>query len=177
MGSGEYEKVADRHEDYMPPDRKEPVIHDKEYIDGRLQESIEHMDLLSGVNQTKYKRIKRVGIIIGATIPFAVMLTAVEEVSGAGGLFHEGWLKIPLLLYAALGGTLLAVMNNLLKSGSYYDKWKFYRKNSEILLREKYFYLTKMPPYDKEDAFPLIVEKVEEILADDGDLLQPGKEH
>jgi len=103
------------------------------------------MDMLSGINQKKYKRLKRIGIIIGATIPFAVTLTAVDEVSGAGGLFSEGWLKIPLLLYAALGGTVLAVMNNLLKTGSYYDKWKFYRRNSStspiclLMIRKMHF--------------------------------------
>lgn len=145
----------------MPDDRRAPILQDQEYIQSRLDVSVEKMSSLSKKNQIKYKRLKRAAIVIGATIPLCVTLTTITEVDSVP------WLKIPLLVYSALGGTVLALMNNLLKTGNYFDNWKNYRSISETLLREKYLYLTSMPPYHGQDAFPLIVEKVEGILGEE----------
>ena len=156
---------SDESNEFIPTDRKAPILQDEEYISNRIDPSVDQMSSLSVKNQNKYKFLKRAAIIIGATIPLCVTLTAFEAVD------QERWIKVPLLIYSALGGTVLALMNNLLKTGNYYDQWKRYRSITETLLREKYLYLTKMPPYDGGDAFPIIVEKVEELLDDEEDKL------
>ena len=155
---------------YVPQDRESPIIHDEEYIRDRLNLSVERMDALSNKNQKKYKQLKRTAIIIGATIPLCIILTAIDVVD------QERWLKYPLLLYSALGGATLALMNSLLKVGNYYDNWKNYRRVSETLLREKYLYLTKMFPYNDRDAFPLMVENVESLLDEEEEKIEPGNQ-
>ena len=155
---------------YVPQDRESPVIHDEDYIRDRLDLSVERMDALSNKNQRKYKLLKRVAIVIGATIPFCVTLTTINDVN------EIDWMKYPLLLYSALGGTVLALMNSLLKVGNYHDNWKNYRRVSETLLREKYLYLTKMFPYNGKDAFPLMVENVEGLLDEEEEKIEPGNQ-
>lgn len=151
--------------DYLPNDRTADIFHDERYVRDRLDEQVCEMDRLSEKNQNRYKRLKRTAIIIGATIPLFVSLTALDIVNQD----EYRWIKVSLLLYAAFGGTFLALMKNLLSSGNFYDNWKYYRSLAEALLREKYLYLTKMPPYHMHDAYPLMVEKVEEILEEEED--------
>lgn len=144
---------------YMPDDRQAPIVYDEDYM-RRVDWGIDHLNGESVRNQKKYKKIKRMGIIIGSTIPVAVMFSAFEQID------RIDWLRIPLLVYAAVGGTMLALMNNFLRTGNFYDKWRNYRNMSETLQREKYLYLTRMAPYDGKDAFPQLVEKVEDLLGD-----------
>lgn len=157
-------------EQYKPVDRQAEVLRDEEYIQNRIDVSVDRLNVLSSQNQSKYKKLKRAAIIIGATIPLCVTLTTIDYIN------NVPWFKIPLLVYSALGGTVLALMNNLLKTGNFYDNWKSFRSISETLLREKYLYLTKMPPYNKNDAFPLVVEKVEGLLADEEGKMDQGNQ-
>ncbi len=142
---------------YTPDNRKAPVVFDEDYL-LRVNEGIDHLNDESIRNQKKYKQIKKLGVIIGSTIPIAVMFSAFDQMDS------NKWIRIPLLVYAAIGGTLLALMNNFLKTGNFFDNWRNYRNKAETLQREKYLYLTRMAPYHGKDAFPQLVEKVEELL-------------
>lgn len=144
---------------YTPENRQAPIVFDEDYMN-RVDQGIEYLNEESVRNQRKYKQIKKLGILIGSTIPIAVMLSAFEQIDS------NHWIRTPLLVYAAIGGTLLALMNNFLRTGNFFDNWRNYRNMAETLQREKYLYLTRMPPYDRKDAFPQLVEKVEDLLVD-----------
>lgn len=154
-GLGEQEEGNDS---YRPPNRHSPLMYDEDYINNRLKDSINKFGTLSGENQKMYKRYKRAEILIATTIPFSIMLSTVGIVESVAPL------RILLLIYSAVGGALLAFMGNVLNLSAYYDRWKNFRARAEVLKREQYLYSTKMPPYHLQDAFPLLVERVEEIL-------------
>lgn len=143
---------------YKPSDRRTPLMYDADYINERLEGSIIRFSQISGENQKKYKQYKRTEIIIAGTIPFAIMLSAVEFIEAIPVL------RISLLLYSAVGGALLAFMSNVMKISEYYDRWKNFRAKAEVLKREQFLYITQMPPYHDADAFPQLVDRVEEIL-------------
>lgn len=153
-----HDLVADDEESYMPSDRRTPLMYDADYITERLEGSITRFSQISSENQKKYKQYKRTEIVIAGTIPFAIMLSAVEFVEAVAVL------RIALLLYSAVGGALLAFMSNVMKISEYYDRWKNFRAKSEVLKREHFLYITQMPPYHDVDAFPQLVDRVEEIL-------------
>jgi hypothetical protein len=45
------------------------------------------------------------------------------------------------------------------------DKWIEYRATAESLRKEKFLFLTQTEPYDKADAFHLLVQRVEGLLS------------
>ena len=165
------ESHAEKVHSYQPKDREAPLMQDEQYVRDRIDKSVDRVNTLSKINQKRYKQLKRVALIIGATIPVCITVTGLESID------EVRWLKTFLLLYSAIGGTVLALMKNILSSGNYYDKWKTYRGLSERLLSEKYLYLTKMPPYNQEDAFPRVVEKVESLLAEEEDQEQEAEQN
>lgn len=149
--------------DYRPVGRSSDLMHDERYIQERLHTSEAHLNDLSAENQRKYKRLKKSEIIIAATIPFAVTLSSIHPIN------ESVILETMLTIYSGIGGALLALMSNVLKMGGFFDKWMEYRSRAELLKREEYLYLTHMPPYHKRDAFPILVDRVEEILNEPGE--------
>ncbi len=147
-------------EDYRPANRSSELMADQRYLEERVRTKEVELSSLSSLNQKKYKRLKKAEIIIAATIPLAVTLSSIEEVSSNAVI--ESFFTI----YAGIGGAILALMNNILKMGGFFDKWKEYRSRAELLKREEFLYLTQMPPYDVSDAFPAFVDRVEQILKD-----------
>ena len=45
------------------------------------------------------------------------------------------------------------------------ELWTEYRTNAESLKHEKYLYLSSSNPYDREDKFKLLVERVEKLIS------------
>lgn len=152
------EQSPEENTDYLPKGRGSELMRDERYIKERLQASEQLLNNLSSENQTKYKRLKKSEIVIAATIPLAVTLSSISP-------FNESVLIETLLtIYSGIGGAVLALMSNVLKMGGFFDKWMEYRSRAELLKREEYLYSTNMPPYNMHDAFPVLVERVEQIL-------------
>ena len=143
-------------QNYKPINRKLPLMHDDEYIKERLDNQISWYDRKSSINQRKYKKYKRLEFIIAATIPVITTLTAI---------IPNDILEKVLLMSAAFGGIILVVINKTLELEDYFKFWKEYRTTCEALQYERALYLTRSEPYDEEDAFPLLVQKVESILS------------
>jgi hypothetical protein len=47
------------------------------------------------------------------------------------------------------------------------EHWIEYRATAESLRREKFLFLTQTEPYDKDDAFHLLVQRVEALLSNE----------
>ena len=152
------EQSPEEKTDYIPKGRGSELMHDHRYIKERLQVGEQLLSDLSSANQTKYKRLKKSEIVIAATIPFAVTLSGIHP-------FNESVLiETMLTIYAGIGGAILALMRKVLKIAGFFDKWLEYHSRAELLKREEYLYVTNMPPYHMNDAFPVLVERVEQIL-------------
>jgi hypothetical protein len=62
-------------------------------------------------------------------------------------------------------GVFVAVIASLLGLLQLQERWIEYRGTAESLRREEFLFLTQTEPYDKNDAFHLLVQRVEALLS------------
>jgi Protein of unknown function (DUF4231) len=126
------------------------MISPEEYIEQRLNDQIGWYDRKSVANQHWFKWLRFTEIVAAATIPF---------LSGFAG--HSLSIKIAI---GALG-VVVAVIASLLGLLHFQEHWISYRAMAEALKTEKFLFLTQTQPYEKEDAFHLLVQRVEALLS------------
>lgn len=116
-----------------------------EYVEQRLDDQIGWFDRKSGLNQSRYKRIRVVEIAAAAAVP---VLVALGQEAGA-----------------AVAGALVTVVAGLLLVYKFDETWTSYRTTWSALQREKILHGTRVAPYDDEDSrFRRLVKRVEAIL-------------
>jgi hypothetical protein len=126
------------------------MISPEEYMEQRLSDQINWYDRKSGTSQRWFKRLRFVEIVAAAIIPF---------LSG----FVDN--SLPIKIAIGVLGVVVAVIACLLGLLQLQEHWIEYRATAESLRREKFLYLTQTEPYDKEDAFHLLVQRVEALLS------------
>jgi hypothetical protein len=126
------------------------MISPEEYIEQRLNDQISWYDRKGSTNQSWFRRLRFAEILAAATIPF---------LSG----FSGNSIRIKLAIGAL--GVLVAVIASLLGLLHLQEHWINYRATAEALKTEKFLFLTQTQPYDKEDAFHLLVQRVEALLS------------
>jgi len=126
------------------------MISPEEYIEQRLNDQISWYDRKSSTNQRWFKRLRCAEIVVAATIPF---------LSGFAGQ------SLPVKIAIGALGVVVAVIASLLGLLQLQEDWIEYRAAAESLRKEKFLFLTQTDPYDKEDAFHLLVQRVETLLS------------
>jgi Protein of unknown function (DUF4231) len=126
------------------------MISPEDYIEQRLNDQISWYDRKSTTNQRWFRRLRFAEIVAAATIPF---------LSGFAG----NSLRIKIAIGAL--GVVVAVIASLLGLLHLQEHWIEYRATAESLRREKFLFLTQTEPYDKADAFHLLVQRVEGLLS------------
>ena len=126
------------------------MLSPEEYVEQRLTDQISWYDRKSSTNQRWFKWLRFVEIVAAATIPF---------LSGFAGD------SFPIKIAIGALGVLVAVLASLLGLLHLQEHWIEYRATAESLTREKFLYLTQTEPYDKDDAFHLLVQRVEALLS------------
>ncbi len=121
------------------------------YLKERLDNQIDWYDRKSVANQKSFKRLQVLIIVASATIPFL------------SGFMDENslWLKIII----GLLGLAIATATSILGLYQFQENWLEYRTTCETLRHEKYLFLAGAPPYDEEDPFLLLVERVESLIS------------
>lgn len=101
-------------------------------------------------NQKWFKRLRLLEIIVAAIIPF---------LAGIGS-------SIPYYLIIIGGlGVIIAVSAGLSALYKYHENWIEYRTTSETLKHEKYLFQAKCSPYDNNNAFCKLVQRVEGLIS------------
>ena len=126
------------------------MISPDEYIEQRLSDQISWYDRKSSTSQRWFKWLRFTEIVAAATIPF---------LSGFAGD------SFPIKIAIGALGVLVAVIAALLGLLHLQEHWIKYRTTAEALKTEKFLFLTQTNPYDKEDAFHLLVQRVESLLS------------
>jgi cytochrome c-type biogenesis protein CcmH/NrfG len=121
-----------------------------EYIKQRLCDQINWYDDKSGSAQKMYKRLRGAEFICAASIP---VLAAI----GSAYSF------VPIVM--GVLGAVVVVLASFLSLGQYQENWAQYRTTCESLRHEKYRFLTRTEPYSGENAFSLLVERVESLIS------------
>jgi hypothetical protein len=138
----------------------------EEYIEQRLNDQIGWYDRKSATNQRWFKRLRFAEIVAAAIIPF---------LSGfAGG-------SLPIKVAIGTLGVVVAVIASVLGLLNLQEHWIEYRATTESLGKEKFLFLTQTEPYDKDNAFHLLVQRVEALLSKENadwaqSMLKPPKE-
>jgi hypothetical protein len=141
------------------------MISPQDYVEQRINDQIGWYDHKSITNKRWFKRLRFAEIIAAATIPF---------LSG----FADKSPSIKIAIGAL--GVFVAVIASLLGLLQLQVHWIEYRGTAESLKKEKFLFLTQTDPYDKADAFHLLVQRVEALLSKENtdwlqSMLKPSK--
>ena len=123
----------------------------EEYLQERLDDQINWYDRKSSWNQTCFKRLRAIEILLSVSIPFLI-----SQIGGESEL---------LKLIAGTMGIVVAFIAGLITLYRFQENWIEYRATAEILKHEKYLYLTRSAPYDGDDAFHLLVAAIESAIS------------
>lgn len=123
-------------------------MNEDDYLKNRLEDQLSWYSKRSQYNQKWFKRLRLIEIVSAALIPF---------LSGMGD-------KIPLSpwLVGSLG-VLIAVSAATSTLFKHHENWIEYRTTAEQLKHEKFIYLTNTKPYDTDEKFMLLVQRVEAL--------------
>jgi hypothetical protein len=128
------------------------AISEAEYVEQRLDHQIKWYSKKSGTNQTWYKRLRLAEIVFASAIPLLAGYTQVTEFAKGVGL--------------AMGiiGLIVAVLAGVISLYRFQENWNEYRSSAESLKQEKYLYLARVEPYNGDQPFELLVQRVEALL-------------
>lgn len=126
-------------------------MEDKEYIEQRLDNQKTWYSKQSALNQKWHKLLQVTQVFSAACIPFLAS-------------FGDNKTMELKVVIGALG-VLIAVITGIVAIFKFEEKWFKYRTTAESLKHEKFLYLTKTQPYDGDDAFHLLVGRVEALIS------------
>jgi hypothetical protein len=126
------------------------MISPEEYIDQRLSDQISWYDRKSSTSQRWFKVLRFTEVVAAATIPFL------------SGFARDSF---PIRIAIGALGVLVAVLASVLGLLHLQEHWIEYRATAESLQKEKFLFVTQTEPYDKDDAFHLLVQRVEALLS------------
>ena len=132
--------------------RRGKAVHmtETEYVEQRLDGQIDWYSQKSAWNQSWYKWLRLTEIVCASLIPF---------LSGMGQQIPGG---------AWIIGTLGALIAVSAASGAlfkFHENWIQYRTTSEQLKHERFLFLTGTKPYDDQDRFTVLVQRVENLIS------------
>lgn len=132
------------------PERTGAVMGEEQYLAERLDDQIDWYDRKSQWNQRRYKILRGIEIV-AASLVF-LLASFARDLPGL------------LAIIAGLGALIVLL-------GSFHGLYNFEgqglrcRTTAEALKHERYLYLTRTPPYDGPEPFPLLVERSEHLIS------------
>jgi hypothetical protein len=125
-------------------------MNEEEYLNDRLNDQIDWYDKKSQTSQKWFKRLRLLEIVAATIIPF---------IAGTGQNIPYYSIIISLL------GVMIAISAGLSALYKYHENWIEYRTISETLKHEKYLFQAKCSPYDCDEAFCKLVQRVEGLIS------------
>lgn len=136
----------------------------EDYLAARVQDQIDWHDARSRWNKAWFGRLQGAVIVLSALLPFL-----------AG---YQGQGRSPSLgLLIGAVGVAIAALSGWITLHRFQETWIEYRLTAERLTHEKYRFLTRAAPYDGDDAFGHLVERVEAILGEQNEGWRRQAEH
>lgn len=122
-------------------------MQEQEYIINRLDNQIAWYDTKSQLNKSRFTALRTAELVVAATVPFVVGLITPD--------------LMPLKFLAQVLALLVVIIAGLISLYRFQELWYEYRTTSESLKHEKFLYVSKAKPYDIDQPFPLLVQRVE----------------
>lgn len=123
-----------------------------EYIQTRVDNQIEWYDKKSISCQKKYKIAQVIKIILATLIP---LLSSYSK---------NNWV---IAIIIGIFGAGIAIAESLSKLNKWHENWIEYRATCELLLYQKYLYITKSSPYDSrlDNIDNIFIHNIENIIS------------
>jgi len=125
-------------------------MNEQEYLEQRLDDQLDWYDGKSARNQTSYKILRTIELVTAAMIPLSAAVF--------NGMSWFAWLAAGL-------GAIIAIASAISGLFRFQENWIQYRTTAEQLKHEKFLFLTRSEPYAGDDAFTLLVQRVEGLIA------------
>ena len=129
------------------------AMNEKQYIEERVDDQLNWYSRRARVNRRCFRWLRIIEIVFAASIPLFTSLLVREP-------------QMTIVISAV--GVLIVVISGVLGLYKFQENWIEYRMTAERLKHEKYMFLTRTSPYDKERAFGILVERIEAELAKEG---------
>jgi hypothetical protein len=119
------------------------------YLKERVEDQIAWYDRRGAFNKRWFISLRAVEIAAAATVPF---------LSGFAGNLWIG---------ATVGiiGIIITLCAGVTHLCQFQERWIEYRTTAEALKKEKFLFVTKTEPYDSDDAFPILVQRMESLVS------------
>lgn len=121
-----------------------------QYLDQRVADQIAWYDRRSRANQRAFHGLRSIEVVAAASIAAL-----------AGHANSDNYLPI---VVAALG-LAVAVIAAVVSLFRFQENWTEYRITCEALRHEKFLFLTGTDPYNVEQPFPLLVQRIESLIS------------
>jgi hypothetical protein len=125
-------------------------MNEEEYLNDRLNDQIDWYGKKSQTNQKWFKGLRLLEIVFATVIPFLAAI--------GSNIPHYS------MIIGGLGIT-IAVSAGVSTLYKYHENWIEYRNTSETLKHEKYLFQAKCSPYDNDESFCKLVQRVEGLIS------------
>ncbi len=126
-------------------------MNEEDYILERVDKQITWYENKSGFNQRWFKRLQVISILAASTIPFLTGYSTGENES--------------IRIIIGVLGLLIACVSAILNLYKFQEHWIEYRTTCESLRHEKFLFITKTIPYDDNQAFNTLVQRIETLIS------------
>jgi len=135
------------------------------YLKDRVEDQIGWYDRKGAFNKRWFISLRAVEIASAATVPFLSGFTSNPSIGVTIGI-------IGIIITLCAGITHLC---------QFQERWIEYRTTAEALKKERFLFVTRTEPYNSEDAFPLLVQRIETVASKENvswaqHLMMPEKE-
>lgn len=124
---------------------------EEQFIKERVDDQINWYDKKSQLNQRWYKWLRICEIAAAAAIPFLA------------GYMSNKHTAIPVVV--GFLGCIIAIIAGISVLYQFQENWVEYRTTCESLRHEKYLFLTQTEPYNVDNPFQLLVQRVESLVS------------
>ncbi len=126
-------------------------MNESEYLETRVEDQIKWYDAKSNYNQKCYKLLRFIEIVAATSIPF---LTG--YVTDTKPVFRT---------VVGLLGLVIAIIAGVVSLLRFQENWIGYRTTCESIKHERYLFLTRTEPYNADEPFPLLVQRIESMIS------------
>lgn len=116
------------------------------YLNDRVENQMHYYGTKSAQNKNYYLLFKIMQLSAATLLPFFSVF-----------LSDYSWMKYVI----AFLGSVVTILEGVLATGKYHEKWIIYRSTAETLRQEKFLYLMQAGNYTGPDAVQQFVNKIE----------------
>ncbi len=116
------------------------------YLNDRVENQIHYYESKSALNKQYYLFFKITQLTAATLLPFFSVF-----------LSDYSWMKYVI----AFLGSIVTILEGVLATGKYHEKWIIYRSTGETLRQEKFLFMMQAGNYTGPDAVEQFVNKIE----------------